>query len=1405
MAHRRTPKPNPDDRHDRTRVLLRHAFAILAVLLVAGCSGGGCGGGCSSCGGITPLTNGFDKTHRIENAGSVRLTQSGLDFLSQNLGAIAGPLVGGNGGVLTFDIPDTGWQGSFPAEYRLCAGGANPNSNPPKCVAEINIGNANLTIVPAGPHNLKITGTLPLRLRNATIDLKLFGISTSTSATLTGNNACSGTQTYDNVPLSVDISIEVDQNSQHARFGYSNVKILQILDQNQAEANIGDHLQFCGGIGGLLNVLKGLLIGFLYDGLIGQLTPQIQDQLCQKAPCPAGSMENGSGVCVDIADPNSCVSIMLGTDGHMDLGGLLASISPGTKGGLDFLFAVGGPSPRDDNSGHAWGDLNPVANGATLGMFGGAEPQPVSKCIKLSNLPMPTGIPIPTELFGNTIPNWPAGTPGPHVGIALSERFTNYAMNGVYNSGLLCIGISPEGLPGSVGDFLSSGTFGLLAASSKDLGLQREPQQVAIVIRPGGPPTVSFGNGTNTTDDSNIRVQLNKAAFDFYIFSLDRFVRFMTATFDLDVPVNLSVGPDGLTPQIDKIGVNNPKVTNNSLIKENPDTVATSLAGLLGGLVGQQLGGALSPIDLNGALSSLGLQLIIPDTVTGQGSPGLRKLSKGTDNYLGIFASLGLAAQPKIMASETSASLLEKKVTVEGVHLGTVRTDNLPVVRIAASSNLDNGASPVEYSYRVDKGPWHPYTRDRVIEVRDEILRLQGKHTVFIRSKVVGAPITTDPTPAEVEVTIDPEAPVVQLGKRIHEGKVMLRVKDLVSDEDHAMVRVKLDKGEFGDWKPASTVHTIEVGEAEGVTVEARDEEGNVASASQALIRGRETATSAGCGCVVAGGDSTPPWSLGVLGIAIAGAFARILRSRKEKNEKNAKREAVKAISTDNVASPRTKGLKTMATLGAVVMASSMWAGCNCGVESANQTTGTGSGSSSGGSNCPECLVLTPGLVGEYTSVGVSGDKIWLAGYAEANWDIGYSWGDLVVGQWDGTKVDWQPIDGVPTDPPPDPKVFDVTSFRGGQTEAGEDVGLWTSMAIDPQGNPAISYYDRTNKSLKFAHYDGTAWAIHTVEGKTGADVGRYSKIILANNAFVIAYQTIEPGGDNGQLISKVRVATSANTSPAANKDWTFEDAATNTTTPCRAQFCPSGQKCVAATKACTPTVNTCSPACASGEACIDQNGAGACAATFGSGKLDTYPDAIGDYVALAVDPQGGLGIAYYDRPQGALVVAYRASGMWTTLVADGTTGDTGIGASLFIDDAGDYHLTYVDGVSEGLKYVKVAKDKTVGAPEIIDDGLGIGATAFDDGQHLVGDDSNVVVIAGDIHVSYQDATSGKLRYAIGTPSNGAHSWAVKEIAQDSFAGAFSRVINAGGKLQLVNWWRKVALETRGDVTVLAP
>ena len=72
-------------------------------------------------------------------------------------------------------------------------------------------------------------------------------------------------------------------------------------------------------------------------------------------------------------------------------------------------------------------------------------------------------------------------------------------------------------------------------------------------------------------------------------------------------------------------------------------------------------------------------------------------------------------------------------------------------------------------------------------------------------------------------------------------------------------------------------------------------------------------------------------------------------------------------------------------------------------------------------------------------------------------------------------------------------------------------VGTENSLKFGSNGQPAISYYDATNKDLKYASYDGTRWNLTTVD--SSGSVGNHSSLgFAANGTPDISYQNISTG-----------------------------------------------------------------------------------------------------------------------------------------------------------------------------------------------------------------------------------------------------------------------------------------------------
>src|SRR5690606_36813483 len=189
-----------------------------------------------------------------------------------------------------------------------------------------------------------------------------------------------------------------------------------------------------------------------------------------------------------------------------------------------------------------------------------------------------------------------------------------------YNSGFLCLGITTDSV-----SQLSSGLFSLLVPSINTL-TQKKNSQLALAVRPQKPPVIRFSNGSDLETDPNVRLELPELAIDFYVWSMDRFIRAFTATLDVDVPLNLDVTSEGLLPVLETINIKNAQVTNSDLLSEEPASLAESLASIVSTFAGQLTGSLGDPINLNALLGELGLSVELPPSEEGKATPALRRL-----------------------------------------------------------------------------------------------------------------------------------------------------------------------------------------------------------------------------------------------------------------------------------------------------------------------------------------------------------------------------------------------------------------------------------------------------------------------------------------------------------------------------------------------------------------------------------------------------------------------------------------------------------------------------------------------------------------------------------------------------------------------------------------------------------
>lgn len=389
-----------------------------------------------------------------------------------------------------------------------------------------------------------------------------------------------------------------------------------------------------------------------------------------------------------------------------------------------------------------------------------------------------------------------------------------------------------------------------------------------------------------------------------------------------------------------------------------------------------------------------------------------------------------------------------------------------------------------------------------------------------------------------------------------------------------------------------------------------------------------------------------------------------------------------------------------------------------------------------------ECAVLPPVLPGQFG---------WFASLQPANNELAVAsfdpvYGDLVVARFDlegrRTAIDY--VDGFPTD---GPIVANPDGPRGGRDQPGPQVGEHASLAVDAGGVLHVAYYDRTEGRLKYATNSGGLWKASVVdeEGNTGL----YTSIAIGPDgnphiAYMMADGTVSP---DPMPRTALKYASARNQSPATPGDWAVQVIDSKLIPPAICGGgCPSGQGCVdqGMGPTCVPTITGCS-ACDSGQACIDVGGVPTCEDTVTLLAIDDLIEGTGLFSSLAFTSTGTALIAYYDRVEGDLRLATSntagAFGL-TTLEGNDLMEPTDVGqhVSLSVGPGDVVGLAYFDASKEDLVYRQLGVN---GAREVVDDGV----TPPD--LRLVGADNSLIFdSAGNPAIAYQDPTNIDLLYA---------------------------------------------------------
>ncbi len=1266
---------------------------------------GACGGlgSCGACGEVQPLpAGGLPVDQTVEGGAQIRVTPAGFNKLTSILPGLFNDQLSEGFCVPRGEVGDA--DGFLGTGAFFCNG--NVAGCSPGCQVDVSLNSLTPTVTNQNLLNLQLSTSVATTVN---ISGQVIGIGFSCSLNISSNN----------LGGNVDIGLGIRPDSGELELNLANI--------NSFTTNFD--FSGCGPLSDIGNFVSEFLDSFVGQFIIDLLTPTINDILQDLLPSP------------------------LGIAGMLDANSLVAGISPGTDAGsLEARIVPGGY-------------VNLIRNGMSLGVITGlnADYDPATRAADLDSqpalcvpaLPAPDFAAAPASLprsIRNTFSlgvanefNGLPSEPSADVAMGISETTLDLAGHHITTSGLMCLGVGTSFI-----SQLTVGTVAILVPSLGEVTSAVGNDPLLLVTRPQR--ALDFSIGDNTPASPALTIGIRNLEVDFYAFLFDRYVRVFTLELTLDVGLGLEpaveMGVQVLKPTL--VGLSSENVTvkalNTEFVRESPAELEQRLPTIFD-LVTPLLGNLPSiPVP-----SFAGFTL---EDLT------IAKVTTAQDDFLALNAKLGASAMMRQLAArdpfaaDAVAALDAATVTARDVPMSTgtarllrvstpepaairsaldAQTGALPQVVITADA-VDTLGRTLEWSYNLDGGLWRTFQRpvDGKLVIADRAFAWQGKYSIGLRSRAVGSYQSTSSV-SQIDVVIDSAPPQIYVDKLVEQvDSFEIPVFDVVYETDVSYAFGKPGTDEQSRWIQGNLA-TLSRTDAQPFLVDgelvvyARDPKGNTTMVLVAPFHGQPSES--GCNCD-ASGVPTPG---GFVIAGIVGLFILAPRLR------------------------RRRKMKTLAFArwASISIAVSMFPGCSCG-DPAGQAAcevvedcepcEEGQLAQCIDGQCACDADILPGRIGPYSDIARAGDgTVWVSAYAETH-------GDLVVAKTTAGRIPdttWEWVDGVPDVDPSVPG----SGIRNGISQAGEDVGMYTSIGVNANGEPMVSYFDRDTASLRFAMKQGDTWTTHVVEAGTGvlnelggSLIGMYTSMSVRSDDGRPGIAYLAHISDAGVLRAEVRFAGALVTNPTSASDWQVW--------------------------------------------IVDS-------APLELDPADIYPlpQGMGLFVDSTRLPDQSPVVAYYDRSNGDLKLATfdTSSGRFGAAVvlagSDGT--DAGWTPSVSVDGAGMVHVAFVSTTGDDLQWIANAPNAV---PELIDDGYRVVGVTVDNLPkpefHFVGDDATLVFAGSTPMVAYQDATTQELLLATRQPDG---TWERESVAgnTDPWPGAYGFYAAAafGGTEIVMSTW----------------